>query len=66
MRFNKIIVGTCAALVLALGLAVGSPHVAPLAQATETTATASVAVAVRSARRPFRLAKWSARLAKST
>jgi hypothetical protein len=44
MRFNKIVVGTCAALVLALGLAVGSPHVAALAHAAETTATVSVAV----------------------
>ena len=25
MRFNKILVGTCVALVLTLGLAVGSP-----------------------------------------
>ena len=44
MRFNKIVVGTCVALVLALGLAVGSPHGATLAHAAETTATVSVAV----------------------
>jgi hypothetical protein len=44
MRFNKIVVGTCVALVLALGLAVGSPHVASLAHAAETPATVSVAV----------------------
>jgi predicted enzyme related to lactoylglutathione lyase len=43
MRCNKIIVGTCVALVLTLGLAVGSPHVA-FAQSAETTATVSVAV----------------------
>jgi predicted enzyme related to lactoylglutathione lyase len=43
MRFNKIIVGTCVALVLTLGLAVGSPHVA-FAQTAETTGTVSVAV----------------------
>lgn len=44
MRFNKIVVGTCVALVLALGLAVGSPHIASFVQAAETTATVSVAV----------------------
>jgi hypothetical protein len=43
MRFNKIIFGTCVALVLTLGLAVGSPHVA-FAQTPETTGTVSVAV----------------------
>jgi len=43
MRFNKTIVGTCVALVLTLGLAVGSPHVA-FAQTAETTGTVSVAV----------------------
>jgi predicted enzyme related to lactoylglutathione lyase len=43
MRFNKIIVGTSVALVLTLGLAVGSPHVA-FAQTAETTGTVSVAV----------------------
>jgi len=42
MRFNKIIAGTCVALVLTLGLAVGSPH--GFAQAAETTGTVSVAV----------------------
>jgi hypothetical protein len=44
MRFNKIVVGTCVALVLALGLAVGSPHVATFAHAAGTSATVSVAV----------------------
>jgi predicted enzyme related to lactoylglutathione lyase len=43
MRINKIIVGTCVALVLTLGLAVGSPHVT-FAQTAETTGTVSVAV----------------------
>jgi predicted enzyme related to lactoylglutathione lyase len=43
MRFNKIIVGTCVALVLTLGLMVGSPHVA-FAQTTQTAGTVSVAV----------------------
>jgi hypothetical protein len=43
MRFNKITVGTCVALVLTLGLAIGSPHVA-FAQTAETTGTVSVAV----------------------
>ena len=43
MRFNKTIVGTCVALVLTLGLAVGSPHVA-FAQTAETTGTVCVAV----------------------
>jgi predicted enzyme related to lactoylglutathione lyase len=44
MRFNKSIVGTCVALVLTLGLAVGSPHVAAFAQTPETTGTVSIAV----------------------
>jgi predicted enzyme related to lactoylglutathione lyase len=44
MRFNKIIVGTCVALVLTLGLAVGSSHVSAIAQTAETTETVSVAV----------------------
>src|ERR1700675_4133201 len=44
MRFNKITVGTCVALVLALGLAVGSSHVTTFAQTAETTETLSVAV----------------------
>jgi predicted enzyme related to lactoylglutathione lyase len=43
MHFNKITVGTCVALVLTLGLAIGSPHVA-FAQTAETTGTVSVAV----------------------
>jgi predicted enzyme related to lactoylglutathione lyase len=43
MRFNKITVGTCVALVLTLGLAIGSPQVA-FAQTAETTGTVSVAV----------------------
>ena len=44
MRFNKSTVGRCVALVLTLGLAVGSPHVNAFAQAAETTGTVSVAV----------------------
>src|SRR5947208_17119190 len=44
MRFNKIIVGTCVALVLTLGLAVGSPHVATFAQTAQTAESVSVAV----------------------
>jgi hypothetical protein len=44
MRFNKTIVAMCVALVLTLGLAVGSPHVSAFAQTAETTGTASVAV----------------------
>jgi hypothetical protein len=44
MRFNKIIVGTCAALVLTLGLAVGSLHVGAFAQSAPTSETVSVAV----------------------
>jgi hypothetical protein len=44
MRFNKSTVVSCAALVLTLGLAVGSPHVAAFAQTAETSGTASVAV----------------------
>jgi hypothetical protein len=44
MRFNKTIVGTCVALVLTLGLAVGSPHVTAFAQSAQTAETVSVAV----------------------
>ena len=44
MRFNKSIVGTCVALVLTLGLAVGSPHVRAFAQSAQTPETVSVAV----------------------
>ena len=44
MRFNKTIVETCVALVLTLGLAVGSPHVGAFAQTAETAETVSVAV----------------------
>jgi len=44
MRFNKIIAGTCVALVLTLGLAVGSPHVSAFAQSAQTAETVSVAV----------------------
>jgi predicted enzyme related to lactoylglutathione lyase len=43
MRFNKIIVGTCVAL-LTLGLAVGSPHFSAFAQSAQTAETVSVAV----------------------
>ncbi|MCU1303175.1 MAG: glyoxalase [Candidatus Sulfotelmatobacter sp.] len=44
MRINKIIVGTCVALVLTLGLAVGSLHVNAVAQSAQTAETVSVAV----------------------
>ena len=44
MRFNKNIVGTCVALVLTLGLAVGSLHVSAFAQSAQTAETVSVAV----------------------
>jgi predicted enzyme related to lactoylglutathione lyase len=44
MRFNKIIVGTCVALVLTLGLSVGSPHVSAFAQSAQTAEPVSVAV----------------------
>ena len=44
MRINKIIVGTCVALVLTLGLAVGSLHVSAFAQIAQTAETVSVAV----------------------
>ncbi|MGA7079150.1 MAG: glyoxalase [Terriglobales bacterium] len=44
MRFNKSTVGTCVALVLTLGLAVGSLKVATFAQSAQTAGTVSVAV----------------------
>jgi len=44
MRINRIIVGPCVALVLTLGLAVGSPHVSAFAQGQQTAETVSVAV----------------------
>src|SRR5882757_497982 len=44
MRFNKIIFGRCVALVLTLGLAVGSLHVSAFAQSAQTAETVSVAV----------------------
>jgi predicted enzyme related to lactoylglutathione lyase len=44
MRFNKIIVGTCVALVLTLGLAVGFLHVSAFAQSVQTGESVSVAV----------------------
>ena len=44
MRFNKAAVRTCVALVLTLGLAVGSLHVSAFAQGTQTAGTAGVAV----------------------
>jgi predicted enzyme related to lactoylglutathione lyase len=43
MRLNRIIVGTCVAL-LTLGLAIGSPHVRAFAQSAQTPGTVSVAV----------------------
>src|ERR1700720_3021775 len=44
MRFNRSIVGTCVALVLTLGLAVGSPHASAFAQSAQTAGTANLAV----------------------
>jgi hypothetical protein len=44
MRFNKIIGGTCIALVLTLGLIVGPLHVGAFAQSAQTAETRSVAV----------------------
>ena len=44
MRINKIILGMCVALVLTLGLAVGSLHVSAFAQSAQTAETVSVAV----------------------
>ena len=44
MRFNKITVGTCVALILTLGLAPGSPHVGAFGQSAQTAGTVSVAV----------------------
>jgi hypothetical protein len=44
MRFNKITIETCVALILSLGLEVGSPHVATFAQSAQTVRTAGVAV----------------------
>ena len=39
MRFNKSVVGTCVALVLTLGLAVGSLHISAFAQSIQTPET---------------------------
>src|SRR5579859_6324033 len=44
MRFNKSTVGSCVALVLTLGLAVGSFHISVFAQSAQTAESASVAV----------------------
>src|SRR5947209_19114308 len=44
MRINKITVGTCVALVLTLGVALGSLHVSAFAQNAQTTESVSVAV----------------------
>jgi hypothetical protein len=44
MRFSKITVGTCVALVLTLGLPVGSLHVSAFAQSAQTSESVSVAV----------------------
>jgi hypothetical protein len=44
MRFNKIIVGKCLALVLTLGLAAGSPQASSFAQIAQASGTAHVAV----------------------
>src|SRR5690242_12938545 len=44
MRFNKTFVGICVALVLTLGLAVGSLHVSAFSQSAQTVETVSVGV----------------------
>src|SRR5947209_4008909 len=44
MRYNKSKCGTCVALVLTLGLTVGSLHVSAFAQSAQTAETVSVAV----------------------
>src|SRR6266567_6764293 len=44
MRYNKSKCGTCVALVLTLGLTVGSLHVSALAQSAQTAESVSVAV----------------------
>src|SRR5215469_14797060 len=44
MPFNRITTGTCVALVLTLGFAVGSPHGTAFAQNTQPSRTISVAV----------------------
>ncbi|HWC19507.1 MAG TPA: hypothetical protein VG498_21020 [Terriglobales bacterium] len=44
MRFNKIVTETCAALVLTLGLVVGSLHINAFSQNAQTAETVSVAV----------------------
>jgi predicted enzyme related to lactoylglutathione lyase len=44
MRFYKTIAGTCVALVLSLGLAIGPPHVGAFAQSPQAAGTTGVAV----------------------
>ena len=44
MRINNTIFGTCVALVLTLGLTVGSPHGSAFAQSAQTAESMSVAV----------------------
>src|SRR5258707_3066866 len=44
MRFSNIAIGTRVALVLTLGLAVGSPHVGAFAKRAQTAESVSVAV----------------------
>jgi hypothetical protein len=45
MRFNKILTGISVAVLLAVGVAVGSPEAAVLAQSAQTAGTVNVAVA---------------------
>lgn len=45
MRFNRMIAARCVALLVTLGLAVGSSQVSAFAQSVQTATTASVAVA---------------------
>src|SRR6266699_2060725 len=44
MRFNKVLAGISVAILLTVGVAVGSPHVGAFAQSAQTAETVSVAV----------------------